>query len=85
MSDGSIELTPPRGAAVYSGKVTSLSGGNIGATLSDGHGDQITVTLALQIAQDGQTVARISIQPVSSEETGETGATSETGEQGEAA
>jgi hypothetical protein len=75
---------PPRGAAVYSGKVTSLSGGNIGATLSDGHGDQISVTLQLQIAQDGQTVARISIQPVASGVTGVTGGTEETGEQGDA-
>jgi hypothetical protein len=75
MSDGSMELTPPRGAAVYSGTVTSLSGGNIGATLSDGHGDTIAVTLALQIQSDGQTIGRVSIQPAASSQLQGQGAT----------
>ena len=66
MSDGSAVLTPPRGAAVYQGSVTSLSGGFIGATLSDGQGDEITLTLQLQILNGGTTSAQVAIQSVSS-------------------
>jgi hypothetical protein len=62
MTDGSVVLTPPDGAAVYRGSVTGLSGGNVAATLTDGHGDQIALTLALQIASSGETSAQMAIQ-----------------------
>jgi sulfoxide reductase heme-binding subunit YedZ len=62
MSDGSVVLTPPGGAAVYRGTVTGLSGGNISAELSDGHGDRIALTLALAISPGGQTSAQVLIQ-----------------------
>jgi hypothetical protein len=67
MSDGSVVLTPPQGAAAYSGSVTGLDGGNIAATLSDGHGDRIVLTLALQITSSGSTSAQVSIQGLESE------------------
>nr|MDP9328419.1 ferric reductase-like transmembrane domain-containing protein [Actinomycetota bacterium] len=62
MSDGSVVLTPPGGAAAYRGAVTGLSGGNISADLSDGQGDRIALTLALQISPTGQTAAQVAIQ-----------------------
>ena len=62
MSDGTATLTPAGGAAPYQGAVTGLSGGTITADLSDGHGDRITLTLQLQISQDGQTQGQIYIQ-----------------------
>ncbi|MGZ4150487.1 MAG: ferric reductase-like transmembrane domain-containing protein [Actinomycetota bacterium] len=63
MSDGSVVLTPPGGAAVYRGTVSGLSGGNISAELSDGQGDRIALTLALEIsAAGGQTSAQVLIQ-----------------------
>jgi hypothetical protein len=62
MTDGSVALTPPQGTAIYRGPVTGLSGGNIAATLSDGHGDQIALSLALQISSSGQTAAQVSIE-----------------------
>jgi len=62
LSDGSVVLTPPGGAAAYRGAVTGLSGGNISADLSDGQGDRITLTLALQISPTGQTSAQVLIQ-----------------------
>ena len=62
MSDGSVVLTPPGGAAAYQGSVTGLSGGNISAELSDGQGDRIALTLALQISSAGQTSAQVLIQ-----------------------
>jgi len=64
MSDGSVMLTPPEGAATYQGAVTGLNGGNIAATLSDGHGDQIALTLALQISPGGSTTAQVLIQTI---------------------
>jgi sulfoxide reductase heme-binding subunit YedZ len=64
MSDGSVLLTPPGGAVPYRGSVTGLSGGNIAATLSDGHGDQIALTLALQISESGQTEGQVLIQKI---------------------
>jgi sulfoxide reductase heme-binding subunit YedZ len=66
MSDGSVVLTPPGGAAAYRGAVTGLSGGNISAELSDGHGDRISLTLALQISQDGRTTAELLIKALAS-------------------
>jgi hypothetical protein len=65
MSDGSVVLTPPEGAAIYQGAVTGLDGGNIASTLSDGHGDRIALTLALQISSGGSTAAQVLIQAVS--------------------
>ncbi len=65
MTDGSVVLTPPGGAAIYQGTVTGLDGGNIAATLSDGHGDQIALTLALQISSGGSTGAQVLIQAIS--------------------
>lgn len=65
MTEGSVALTPPEGAAVYQGAVTGLNGGNISATLSDGHGDRIALTLALQISSGGSTTAQVLIQAVS--------------------
>jgi methionine sulfoxide reductase heme-binding subunit len=62
MSDGSVVLTPSGGAAAYRGAVTGLSGGNISAELSDGHGDRIALTLALEISPGGQTSAQVLIQ-----------------------
>jgi ferric reductase like protein len=62
MSDGSVVLTPPDGAVPYRGSVTGLSGGNISAALSDGHGDKIQLTLALQIGSSGQTTGQLGIQ-----------------------
>jgi hypothetical protein len=62
MSDGSVVLTPPGGAAAYRGAVTGLSGGNISAELSDGHGDRIALTLTLVISPGGQTSAQVLIQ-----------------------
>ena len=64
MSDGSALLTPPGGAAPYQGSVTGLSGGNITADLSDGQGDRITLTLALQISSTGQTEAQVLLQTI---------------------
>jgi methionine sulfoxide reductase heme-binding subunit len=64
MSDGSVSLTPPQNTAVYRGAVTGLSGGNISATLADGHGDEIEVTMALQISSSGQTSAQVLIQTI---------------------
>lgn len=64
MTDGSVVLTPPENTAIYRGSVTGLSGGNISATLSDGHGDEIALTIALQISASGQTSAQILIQTV---------------------
>ena len=64
MSDGSAVLTPPGGAAAYEGAVTGLSGNNISADLSDGHGDRITLSLALQISASGQTAGQVLIQTV---------------------
>jgi sulfoxide reductase heme-binding subunit YedZ len=62
MSDGSVVLTPPGGAAAYKGSVTGLSGGNISAALSDGQGDRIALSLVLQISSSGQTAAQVQIQ-----------------------
>ena len=67
MTDGSVVLTPPQGAAPYRGAVTGLEGGNIAATLSDGHGDRIALTLALQITSSGGTSAQVLIQGLESE------------------
>jgi hypothetical protein len=64
MSNGSVVLTPPGGAAAYQGSVTGLSGGEISADLSDGHGDRVALTLALQISSTGQTTAQVAIQPL---------------------
>jgi sulfoxide reductase heme-binding subunit YedZ len=64
MSDGSVLLTPPGGAAAYRGSVTGLSGGNISADLSDGHGDRVALTLALQISSTGQTTAQVAMSPL---------------------
>jgi sulfoxide reductase heme-binding subunit YedZ len=61
MSSGSVILTPPRGAAAYTGQITALNGGVIGANLSDGQGDQIALTLQLQVGPSGQTTAQVSI------------------------
>jgi hypothetical protein len=68
MTDGSVVLTPPKGAAPYQGTVTGLNGSNISAILSDGHGDRIALTLALQISSGGSTTAQILIQAVSTGE-----------------
>jgi hypothetical protein len=64
MTDGSVVLTPPSGAAPYRGAVTGLSGGNISSTLSDGHGDQIELDLALEISASGQTAGQLAIQTI---------------------
>jgi sulfoxide reductase heme-binding subunit YedZ len=64
MSDGSVVLTPPDGAVAYRGPVTGLSGGQISAALTDGHGDRIELLLALQIASSGQTEGEVGIQPI---------------------
>ncbi|MGZ5298506.1 MAG: ferric reductase-like transmembrane domain-containing protein [Actinomycetota bacterium] len=64
MTDGSVVLTPPESATIYQGSVTGLDGGNIAATLSDGHGDRIALTLALQISPGGSTVAQVLIQAI---------------------
>ena len=66
MTNGSVVLTPPDGAAAYRGAVTGLEGGNVAATLTDGHGDQIGLSLALQIASSGETSAQVAIQALAS-------------------
>jgi Ferric reductase like transmembrane component len=66
MTDGSVVLTPPQGAVPYRGTVTGLSGGEISAALSDGHGDQIDLLLSLQIAWSGQTQGEVGIRTVAS-------------------
>ena len=48
--------------------MTGLNGGNIAAALSDGHGDRIALTLALQISSGGSTTAQILIQAVATGE-----------------
>jgi Ferric reductase like transmembrane component len=63
MSNGSVVLTPPRGAEPYQGNVTQLSGGNIGATLSDANGDEIQLAVELQISGSGASTGRLLIQP----------------------
>ncbi len=67
MTSSSVTLTPPQGAAVYRGNVTGLSGGNVTASLSDGHGDEIQLILALQIDSLGATSGRMAIQTVASQ------------------
>lgn len=66
MSSGSVVLTPPQHTAVYRGTVTGLSGGNISASLSDGHGDQVEVLLSLEIAPGGATSGQLAIQTIAS-------------------
>ena len=58
MSDGSAVLTPPGGAAAYEGAVTGLSGNNITADLSDGHGDRITLAWRSRSHRPGRPRAR---------------------------
>jgi sulfoxide reductase heme-binding subunit YedZ len=64
MTSSSVTLAPPQGAAVYRGNVTGLSGGNVSASLSDGHGDEIQLILALQIDSLGATSGRMAIQTI---------------------
>lgn len=66
MTYGAVVLTPPLGAAAYRGVVTGLSGGEVSASLSDGHGDRIDLLLSLQIAPSGQTAGDVGIRTVSS-------------------
>jgi hypothetical protein len=66
LSDGSVVLRPPQGAAEYRGAVTGLSGGEVSADLSDGHGDRIDLLLSLQIAPSGQTAGEVGIRAVAS-------------------
>jgi len=66
MSDGSVTLTPPHGAAPYEGAVTGLSGGEINASLSDGHGDDMDLSLSLQISSAGQTTGQMALRGTSS-------------------
>jgi hypothetical protein len=66
MSDGSVTLTPPRGAAPYEGTVTGLSGGEINASVSDGHGDAMDLSLSLQISSSGQTTGQMALRGTSS-------------------
>jgi methionine sulfoxide reductase heme-binding subunit len=66
MSDGSVTLTPPHGAAPYEGTVTGLAGGEINASLSDGHGDDMDLSLALQISSSGQTTGQLALRGTSS-------------------
>jgi hypothetical protein len=61
---GSVVLTPPGGAAAYRGAITGLSGGALTATLSDGHGDRIDVSIPMTIAPSGSVSGEASIQPV---------------------
>jgi sulfoxide reductase heme-binding subunit YedZ len=64
LTDGSVVLTPPQGAVAYRGSVTGLSGGEISAAMSDGHGDQIDLLLSLQIASSGRTQGAVGIRTV---------------------
>ena len=67
---GSVVLTPPDGAAAYRGTITGLSEGAITATLSDGHGDQIAVTIPMTIDPSGSASGEASIQPVAGSRAG---------------
>lgn len=62
ITDGAVVLTPPRGAAPYHGAVTGLSGGDLMAQLSDGHGDEIEVDLSLAVSSDGRTSFQVAIR-----------------------
>lgn len=64
MTGGSAVLTPPQGAAVYQGSVTGLNGGNVTSQLSDGHGDEIGLDLALSISSDGGTTCQVAIRSI---------------------
>ena len=66
MSDGSVTLTPPHGAAPYQGTVTGLSGGEVNASVSDGHGDDMDLSLSLQISSSGQTTGQMTLRGTSS-------------------
>ncbi|MFL5737361.1 MAG: hypothetical protein ACJ76P_08480 [Actinomycetota bacterium] len=65
MSDGSVTLTPPHDAAPYRGTVTGLSGGQINASVSDGHGDDMDLSLSLQISSGGQTTGQMALSGTS--------------------
>lgn len=60
---GTVKLTPPDGAAVYQGTVATLSAAGLSANLSDGQGDQIGLTLQLQISPSGTVSGAIAISP----------------------
>jgi sulfoxide reductase heme-binding subunit YedZ len=61
ITDGAVVLTPPRGAAPYHGSVTGLSGEDLMAQLSDGHGDEIDVDLWLAVSSGGRTTFQVAI------------------------
>lgn len=62
VTDGAVVLTPPRGAAPYHGSLTELSGGDLMAQLSDGHGDVIDVDLSLAASSSGRTTFQVAIR-----------------------
>jgi methionine sulfoxide reductase heme-binding subunit len=62
ITDGAVVLTPPKGAAPYHGSVTGLSGGDLMAQLSDGHGDEIDVDLSLAVSSNGRTTFQVAIR-----------------------
>ena len=61
VNSGTVVLTPPRGAAVYKGTVTGLQQGALLATLADGQGDRINVTIALSAPVQGKSSGQIAI------------------------
>jgi sulfoxide reductase heme-binding subunit YedZ len=65
MRDGSVTFTPPHGAAPYEGTVTGLEGGQINASVSDGHGDDMDLSLSLQISSGGQTTGQMALRGTS--------------------
>jgi methionine sulfoxide reductase heme-binding subunit len=81
VASGTVVLTPPDGAAVYRGTLTSLQGSTIIARLSDGQGDQIGTSIAMSITPSGVVSGELSIQRVSAALTGS--GTARTGEGGE--
>jgi sulfoxide reductase heme-binding subunit YedZ len=60
---GTVTLTPPDGAAAYQGPLATLSSGGLSANLSDGQGDQIGLTIQMQIAPSGTVAGAMAISP----------------------
>lgn len=60
---GTVTLTPPDGAAAYQGTLASLSATGLTANLSDGQGDQIGLTVQLQISSSGSVSGALAISP----------------------
>ncbi|MEP7060414.1 MAG: ferric reductase-like transmembrane domain-containing protein [Actinomycetota bacterium] len=61
VNSGTVILTPPQHAAVYRGAVTGLQQGALLASLDDGQGDRINVTILLSAPTQGSARGQIAI------------------------